>query len=542
MAVLEVKNLSFSYPQVKCEALRQVSFRLEHGEFALLCGSTGSGKTTLMRMLKNELRPAGQFSGEILFEGRPLSSLSPAESASRIGYVCQRPEQQIVTDKVWHELAFGPESLGMEPDIIRRRVAETACWFGIEDWFDKNVSELSGGQKQLLNLASVMVMQPDVLLLDEPTSQLDPIAASDFIAAVSRLNRELSITVLMTEHRLEDVIPVSDKLLALRDGKVLVFDDTRRAAGLLRRDPLLLESMPAGVRLHTLLDEPGDCPLSVKEARNYLESHFDNSVRSLPLTEPAISDEVALEMKDVFFRYTKNGPDVLRGMTLTVHTGEIFCILGGNGSGKSTLLSLAAGLRRPVLGSIRVFGQKIERYTHGSLYRNCLTLLPQDVQTVFLRNTLREELDGIDVSSFPFDLTPLYEHHPYDLSGGQQQLAALAKALGTHPRLLLMDEPTKGLDAHTRSEFVSVIKRLRSEGVTVICVTHDVDFACMAADECALCFRGEIVSRDCARRFIAGNSYYTTAANRITRGRYDLVADVEDAARVIRANRRLEND
>ena len=543
MALLEVRDLTFAYSGTSSPAVKNIRFALERGEFAVLCGATGSGKSTLMRLIKKELQPLGRKSGDVFFDGHSPEDLSPRESASRVGYVCQRPEQQLVTDKVWHELAFGLENLGLDQNEMRRRVAETACWFGIEDWFEKDTAELSGGQKQLLNLASVMVMRPDILLLDEPTSQLDPIAASDFISAVQRLNRELSITVLMTEHRLEEVFPAADRVLAMENGCLTVNSPTRTAIESMRSIPELCESLPTGVRLHGLLREEGPAPISIKEARLYVEKHFDNAVRSLPLPpESPQKGEPALELSDVVFRYGKNLPDVLRGLSLKVYTGEIFCILGGNGSGKSTLLSLAAGLNRPLRGGVKIFGQKIERYTHGSLYDRCVTLLPQDVQTVFLRNTLREELDGIDLGELPFDLSPLMDQHPYDLSGGQQQLAALAKALATKPRLLLMDEPTKGLDAHTRSGFADVIRRLRAGGVTVVCVTHDVEFASQIADRCALCFRGEIVSSDVTRRFLSGNSYYTTAANRIMRGRYENVSAAEDAALLLLKNRRRSDD
>lgn len=540
MEILKVENLSFSYPSVSVKSLDGLSFSVERGDFVAVCGATGSGKSTLLRMLKREITPLGERTGEIYYNSAPLSALSERESGTRIGYVMQRPEQQIVTDKVWHELAFGLENMGVPTDTIRRRVSEMACYFGIEDWFEKGVDELSGGQKQLLNLASVMVMQPDILLLDEPTSQLDPIAASDFIATVAKLNRELSLTVIIVEHRLEDVIPVSNRLLALDSGKLFAFGETRECVRRLRENEAMLEGMPAAVRLFSRFDVKSPCPLDVREGRAFVENSFTNSVRSLGEKEYTHSPTVALEFGEVCFRYERALPDVLRSTTFRVYENEVFCILGGNGSGKSTALSAAAALIKPYSGNIKVFGKKLREYINQSLYINCLSLLPQDVQTVFLHNTVRLELEDAkaDLSTLPFDLSDLLDRHPYDLSGGQQQLVALAKVLASKPRLLLLDEPTKGLDAHTRNAFIGVIKRLRDAGTTVVCVTHDVEFAALCADRCAMFFRGEITSCDVPRRFFAFNCFYTTAANRMTRGYYDLVSTLDDAVAVIEANER----
>lgn len=540
MEILKIENLSFTYPLCAAKALDGVSFSVDRGDFVAVCGATGSGKSTLLRMLKRELTPMGEVSGTVSFRGVPLSELSERDSAVKIGFVMQRPEQQIVTDKVWHELAFGLENMGVETDTIRRRVSEMACYFGIEDWFEKDVSELSGGQKQLLNLASVMVMQPEILLLDEPTSQLDPIAAGDFIATVAKLNRELSLTVIMIEHRLEDVIPVAGKLLALAEGRVFAFGETRQTVALLRREPDLLDDMPAAVRLYSRFDTELPCPLDVREGRNFIETAFENRIRKVQSEEYKHSDKKALEFSEVWFRYEKELPDVLRGLSFSVWEHEIFCILGGNGSGKSTALAVASGLEKAYAGKIQIFGQKIKDYKNQSLYRSCLALLPQDVQTVFLRNTVKEELEdaGAVAAELPYDLSTLSEKHPYDLSGGQQQLVALAKVLAAKPRLLLLDEPTKGLDAHTRNGFIDVLKKLKASGVTIVCVTHDVEFAALCADRCAMFFRGEITSCGVPRQFFAGNSFYTTAANRMTRGYYDAVSTVEDAEALCRANER----
>ncbi len=536
MELLAIKDLSFRYAGSDSAAISGVSFSVERGDFLAVCGATGSGKSTLLRLIKRELAPRGKAEGEILFCGKPLCELDDRKAAQKIGYVAQRPEEQIVTDRVWHELAFGLENLGLPTGVIRRRVAETACFFGIEEWFDKSTDELSGGQKQLLSLASVMVMQPELLLLDEPTARLDPIAAGDFINAVARLNRELSLTVIMISHCLEDVLPVANRVLALEGGRVAEYGETRKAVGKIKNIPSLAGALPAAARLYSRLGADCECPLTVREGRDLIEHNFGSSVRALPPEEYVHSKNVALEFSGVYFRYSREQEDVLRGLELKVYENEIFCLLGGNGSGKSTALAAAAGLIKPYAGNIRVFGKKVtdREFARAGL----LTLLPQDVQTVFLKSTVRAELADANVTegALTQELDCLMDRHPYDLSGGQQQLLALAKALAARPRLLLLDEPTRGLDAGAKAEFVSVLRKLRDGGMTVVLVTHDAELAAEISDRCALFFRGEIIADDVPRRFFSGNSFYTTAANRICRGYYDLVATVDDAARICLAN------
>ncbi len=538
MALLTVKNLSFTYAAEHEKALHTISFDVENGEFIVLCGATGSGKSTLLRLLKRELAPMGEKTGELFFDGKPLDSLSAKDSASLIGYVMQQPEEQIATDKVWHELAFGLENQNLPQGVIRRHVAEMASYFGIEDWFLSDVSALSGGQKQLLNLASVMVMQPKLLLLDEPTAQLDPITASDFIATLKKLNRELGLTIILIEHRLEEVVPLCDRLMVMENGTLLAMDAPRKAVAMLREHPALLEGMPVSVRLFHALGGEGDVPLDIREGRSFVEKHYKNEIRALPEKDYEHSEKKALSFRHVYFRYEKNGEDILTDLDFDVYENEIFCILGGNGSGKTTTLSAASGLYTPYSGDIRVFGKKIKDYKNGTLYKECLALLPQDVQTVFLRNTVKEELDdaNADISALPYDLSHLLHRHPYDISGGERQLVALAKVLAGKPKLLLLDEPTKGLDVSAKARVMDILKDLKASGVTIVAVTHDVEFAASLADRTALFFRGSIICAETPRRFFAENNFYTTAASRMTRGYYEGAVKQEDVLLLCRQN------
>lgn len=542
MEILAVSGLTFTYPQCTEPAVSDISFSLERGEFAVLCGATGSGKSTLLRMLKRKLTPLGKKKGSVRFCNTDLSELPDRRSASAIGFVMQKPEQQVVTDKVWHELAFGLENLGTPPDEISRRIAEMASYFGIGDWYDKDVAELSGGQKQLLNLASILVMQPELLILDEPTAQLDPIAAADFIATLRRLCSDFSITIIIAEHRLEDVVPLCDRLLVMDKGQLIANGKPSEVISELKERPDIICGMPAAARLYAELSGSESCPLTVREGRDFIENNFSNTARGLPQALHEHSKSAAMEFSDVFFRYSREGKDILDGLSFTVYEKEIFCILGGNGSGKTTALSAAAGLLKPYSGKIKVFGKRLKDYKNRSLYRECLAMLPQDVQTVFLKSTVRQELDecSADISALPYDISHLMDKHPYDLSGGEQQLTALAKVLASKPQLLLLDEPTKGLDAAAKLNITGILRKLKEKGVTVVIVTHDVEFAAVCADRCAMFFGGRIVSTGTPNKFFSRNSFYTTAVSRMTRGYYDNAVTIDDAVKLCTLNGRKE--
>ncbi len=535
MELFKIENLTFKYPLCTSPAVNDVSLSIDKGEFAVVCGATGSGKSTLLRLLKKEIAPIGDSSGSILYNGIPLPELDDTSSACDIGFVMQDPQQQIVTDKVWHELAFGLENIGLSQNEIAIRVAETASYFGIENWYDKNTDELSGGQKQLLNLASVMTMNPTVLILDEPTSQLDPIAASDFINTVKKLNLDFSLTVIIVEHRLEEIIPVCDRMIVLQDGRITHNGSPAEITRKLLPQDRIIPAMPSSVRLYHLLSASGKCPLTVREGRQFITENYGNSINSLKEIPYRPDKSAALEFNDVYFRYERESPDSLKEVNLTVYRNEIFCILGGNGSGKTTTLCAAAGILKPYCGYIKVFGKKLKEYKNQSLYKECLAMLPQDVTTVFMKNTVREEL-GDNMPDLPFDISHLYGKHPYDLSGGEQQLTALAKVLSAKPKLLLADEPTKGLDADKKAMIINIFRRLKQNGVTVVIVTHDVEFAASCADRCALFFRGQAVSVDTPEIFFSENRFYTTAASRMSRGYYKNAVTVEQVAEICRLN------
>ena len=551
MAHFDIQNLTFSYAAAKGrKSLEDVTLSVERGEFLVLCGRSGSGKSTLLRHLKTVLTPNGKRSGEIYFNGTPLKDVSDRDQASKIGFVMQNPDDQIVTDKVWHELAFGLESLGCEQTAMRSRVAEMACYFGIQDWFHRNVAELSGGQKQLLNLASIMAMQPEVLILDEPTSQLDPIAASDFLNTVRKINTELGTTVIITEHRLEDIFPYADRAVVMDGGRIIADGAPADVGRLLfeQKNPMF-SAMPTPVRVYYGAGCEDAAPLTVRQGRSWLSREFPEGAacRSLPESAPIDESESALSLKELWFRYEKDSPDILRGVSAEIPVGKIYAILGGNGAGKSTTLKAICGICRPYRGKVKLFGKPMEQYKAKDLFRGCLAMLPQDPKSLFVKKTVREDLgemtkdsEKVEKTAELCQITELLDSHPYDLSGGEQQRCALAKVLLTEPKILLLDEPTKGIDSFFKETFAQILRDLKAQGITVVMVSHDVEFCARYADLVSMFFDGQVLTTDTPRNFFGSNSFYTTAAHRMSRHVFDRAVTAEDVIELYRKNKGTE--
>ena len=567
MNLVEIKDFGFSYPESSRKVLEHVNLNIKEGTLNVIMGRSGCGKSTLLRQLKSVLAPAGEKEGEILYRNIPLRDTDHRTQSQEIGFVMQNPDNQIVTDKVWHELAFGLESLGYDNATIRLRVAEMASYFGIQKWFYKNVSELSGGQKQLLNLASVMAMHPSLLILDEPTSQLDPIAASDFLETVKKINRDIGTTVLLTEHRLQDIIPYADQVFVM-DAGTLFLEGTPREIGtkLKEQHHGMFLSMPVPMQIYAGTDSALTCPLTVSEGRQWIREYieekgikkeqiqqanqrlerqgeknenetagfFGHLKRQKENTPPAI------QMKDVWFRYEKDSPDVIQDLSLEVKKGEFYALVGGNGTGKSTTLSLLGRVHQPYSGRIYLDGMDLRSLSDRKVYCGYLGVMPQNPQSILLKKTVLEDLYSViggkkekPSNEYPISmkkekaiegivslthLEGLLERHPYDLSGGEQQRLALAKVLLLRPKILLMDEPTKGMDAEYKEELGSILKKLQSHGMTIFMISHDVEFVAEYADTTGLFFEGNIVTSKKTRDFFAGNNFYTTAANRMARG------------------------
>ena len=542
-AVLSCEHVSFCYPRQTDNAIEDISFSIGEAEFVVLCGQSGCGKTTLLRHFKKNQIPFGTGSGKLYYRGSDLETMDDRESASRIGFVGQNPDTQLVTDKVWHELAFGLENLGVPGEQIRRRTAEIAQYFGMESWFRRPVSELSGGQKQLLNLASVVIMQPDVLLLDEPTAQLDPIGTGRFLDTLRRLNRDLGTAVLLSEQRLEEVVPMADRVLIMHQGHLVADAVPGQCAAKLEayeRDHNealpIASAMPVAVRVWKACHyrDEANSPVSIRQGKSWLADHVRKTGQPGEPIKSAVSDrhpchtakravsEPALFVDRLCFGYQKD-QRVLEDFTMRVPKGMLYAVVGGNGSGKSTALKAIMGICKPRRGKVKAAGK--------------IRFLAQNPKSLFTELTAAEELMAMllpenggaglkeadrtqrvgEMLSY-LELTAQREQNPMDLSGGQQQRLALGKLLLTEPDILLLDEPTKGLDGAFKEKLAEFLKDLCSKGKTVVLVSHDMEFCARYADQCGLLFDGQLISEGETRAFFRENVFYTTAAQRMSRG------------------------
>ena len=465
MPAIEVRSLSFAYPGADAAVLEGLDWSVPQGAFALLVGSTGSGKSTLLSLLKPEIAPAGERTGDARVLGENVADMDVRASAERVGYVFQDPENQIVCETVWHEMAFGLENLGVSRGEMRRRVAETSYFFGLEDWLHRDTDTLSGGRKQLLTLAAVLALRPRVLLLDEPTSQLDPVAEKNFLHALFRVNRELGCTVVVATHQPRSMLNYATCAYRIEGGRV--------------RDVVDLASL--GSR-EGLLD--------------------------LDSCRPAqgAATGAAAAIREGWFRYDRTGGWVLRGLDVTFSSGAVHAVVGGNGCGKSTMLSVLA---------------KTAKLQRGRMVRGAASaaLLPQNPKALLVAETVRDELMewasscGYDEAAAQeqtarLGLAGLEMRHPYDLSGGQRQLLALAKLLLIGPELLLLDESTKGLDLASRCIIARALREHAQAGGTVVIATHDLDFAEQVSDDVAMMFDGEIACMESPADFFADNVFY----------------------------------
>lgn len=554
MEILRGEDLSFRYADEEREAISKLNFKINKGEFVIVMGESGCGKSTLLKMIKNELLPSGKSSGNLLYKGKKIDEIDDKTKVSEIGFVMQNVEAQIVTDRVYHELAFVLESLSYKTEEIRLKVAEMASYFGIERLFRKKTDELSGGEKQLVNLASAMVTGPELLLLDEPTSKLDPIAASEFISTLHKINVELGTTIILVEHRLEEVFSIADKVMFLEEGKLVSFDKPRETGKILMNHKMIA-AVPKAIALYKEVPvTTAMCPINVKEGKAYIKDNFKISKSTFEYEkndkELKTEDNIILELKDVWFRYKKDETDVLRGVKLSVNKGEVFSLLGGNGAGKSTLFSIICGLKKPYRGKVLIDGINIRKYKDYEFYGKKICMLPQEPINVFFKTDLYEDYIDILDKNLAQDekkekiekvtdilgINHLMKKHPYDLSGGELQKCAIGKILLLEPEIILLDEPTKGIDGCGKAELENIISDLKEKGKTIITVTHDVEFAADISDRCGMLFDGEILATASPHKFFSKNNFYTTAVNRMSKNIYENVIKLEELVWMIKEN------
>ncbi|MDY0235337.1 MAG: ATP-binding cassette domain-containing protein [Gudongella sp.] len=546
METFKINGLSFSYPEETTRQLKNINLSIKQGEFITICGESSSGKSTLLRHLKPALTPYGIKKGEILFRGQPIEEIDLRTQTSKIGYILQNPENGIVTDRVYHELAFGLESLGYDNNTIRLRVAEMATFFGISDWFMKKVTELSGGQKQLLNLASIMAMQPDVLVLDEPTAQLDPLAATEFLDTIKKINLDIGTTIVISEHRLGELFPMSDRILVMDGGEVIIDGPPKEASRIiLESGHIMAKALPSYMNIFAAVEgesaKTKSYPLSIKSSREWLSEKMGNKLveypRIISKEQPAKETEIAMELTDIWFKYDRNEKDVIKDLSIQIKKGEFHSIVGGNGTGKTTMLSLLGGLNKPYRGKMKLDSH--------------IAFLPQNPQALFVEMSVErdiyEMLKSIEKDEQKseekakkviemFYLEEILKRHPYDLSGGEQQKVAMAKVLLLEPKILLLDEPTKALDSHFKIKLGKILKDLVKKGTTIVMVSHDIEFCAEYSDRVSLIFNGSIIATQSPREFFSGNSFYTTGANRMSRHVFENAVTTEDVIALCKMN------
>ncbi|WP_102347527.1 ABC transporter ATP-binding protein [Bacillus sp. Marseille-P3661] len=550
MALLEVKNLSFTYAGDNQKTLTNVSLDIREGEIIVLCGPTGSGKTTLLKHMKKEISPIGTTNGTILYNGIELDGLSSWTTAKEIGIVFQDPENQIVTSTVWHELAFSLENYGYSSHEMRKKVAEMATFFGLEDWLNRSVHELSGGQKQLVNLASILLLQPRLLLLDEPTAQLDPIATREFLQMIQRVNQEFSTTMVIIEHRLEDVFPIADRVILLERGEIILDDAPQSVIAKITENQEYFHYLPEVTKLYLSMNVSAfdSVPITVKEGKQWLNSISSQDepiLKNMQIQEEIdINSENILECKDVFFQYNSGEKLILEGVNYSIKKGQFAAIIGGNGAGKSTLLKLLAGLTAPKRGKVLLNGKPIMKIRAEDRYKK-IGYLSQNPLALFTQDTVAEELklvveqmqnkstqQSLEDSIHFFGLEKALQHHPYDLSGGEKQKLALACILLKEPSILLIDEPTKGLDPTFKREIGELLKKLQKNGLTILMVTHDIEFTSRYTDYCSLLFAGNIVAEGTPQQMFSNNYFYTTSINRLVRQYAPKALNYEDVVKL----------
>lgn len=500
MAFIEAKDYRFFYPDEVAPAVFVEQMEIKQGTITLLVGPSGCGKTTLLRKLAGETGIRGREEGSLI------------NQAKGCAYVWQNPDNQIVTDRVSYEIVFGLENIGMEQQQMKRRLAEVISSFGLENLVMRDTMTLSGGEKQLLNIASGLAMNPELMILDEPTSQLDPVAARRIYDLIRQINEEFGVTIVIAEQRLEDLVAFVDEVLCMADGKIEKMGEPRTIQSQLK-GTIFEEFLPSYLKLE-------DGLLTKKEARIWFEQNYESAVFPDGKEEKIERKQTSSQdfsLKNISFRYEKKSPDVLKETKGRFAANTISCLVGGNGSGKTTLLRLMARQFRPY---------------HGKMSSVNFSYLPQNPMYLLLEETVQKEWDKMSQCSkdlfLRFGLEGLKKRNPQDLSGGEKQRLALCVALGKEADYYFLDEPTKGMDAKSKKIFGEVLKEWTKKEKSIVMVSHDMEFTAKYADEISLLYQGEIIVQCPVREFMEENQFYTTGMNRVTRRVNPHIITIED--------------
>ena len=553
MATIKCETFSFTYNCEKVKSLDAIDLEVNPGEILLIQGPTGSGKSTLLKSLKKELLPFGRKEGCITLDNCRVEDISLTQSAQMVGFVFQNPLNQVVCDTVEAELAFGMENLGKSKTEIRERIAELSLYFGMSDWLRKDIQCLSMGELQLVNLASIIAMTPDILLLDEPFAQLDPIAKERFLQMLLKLNEDFNLTIVIVEHDIDLLYHHCDQVIVLNNGRIMERGNPRQLAERYKESKVN-RYLPIATQVFHVLGGEGPIPINVKEGIRFL-----NKVEGLEETiDSERKKEVrpeSLKIKNLTFRYDRESSYILEEINLTLKEGDVLCLFGANGSGKTTLLKVIIGILKNKQGKIWWNNIRITPKSLDKLLGRTIGYLPQTPNSLLFSGTVRHNLiemmtyhnldmikqrDNIEGILIDLDLKHI-EHRKVDaLSYGEQQLVALAKVFILHPKLVLLDEPTKGLDREKKETVNVFLKRKASEGVTIIMTCHDPDFAAEVGSLCTLLSQQRLTALQTPESFFSTHAFFTTTVKKIVHQRLSNVVTLDELKR--RHNRKGEED
>jgi len=567
LSLFKIQNLTYYYPESDSPALRNINLSVEDGELLLVVGGSGSGKSTLARVLAGLIPDyyGGKIGGKVFFQGKELAEFGRRALSTHVGIVFQDPEKQLVMTSVEAEIAFGLENLGLPQEEMFRRVAEVMSFLNLSPVKNEFTANLSGGQKQKVALASVLAMQPRVLILDEPTSQLDPVAADEFFYLIERLNKEMGYTVVLIEQRLERCFHLADRIVVMEKGEILCEGPVGEVA--LWEAENSLPFIPPVARFFASLRVPS-VPVTVKEGRQELKKLLPASLKNSHAAEVSAAsggnccpgarcskkekcEGTLVEVKDVWFTYP-NGTEALKGVGLEVKQGEFVVIMGENAAGKTTLLKHLVGLLKPARGSVVVMGKDTRKVSLTELAGE-VGYLSQNPDDYLFQDTVEEELlftlhnlgledDGVvDEVLDKLGIACYRNLNPRDLSSGERQRVALASVLVARPKLLVLDEPTRGIDYRLKKELGGFLQELAEEGVAVVVVTHDVEFAAEYSQRVLMMFDGRIVCDGPKAKVLGESLFYAPQMTRLFKDYVDRVLTVEEGITKICLHGELQN-
>lgn len=549
MAVLALENLTYSYPDESRPTLDQINLSIQEGEFVLIVGGSGSGKSSLVRAMTGLIPDfyGGSIEGRIILDSEDLNRMDKARVARKIGMVFQDPESQLVMTNVEQELAFGMENMGLSAELMKRRIMEVSSALSLQPFLHNDISSLSGGLKQKVILASILAMQPEILILDEPTSQLDPVAGEEILAIIRRLNEENGLTVILIEQRLERCFHLADRILFMEQGRIVHDSVNRQEAArwaAVHNNPFI----PPVARLFAKAGS-AEIPMTVKEGRKLLKTSSLSQEEGFKKetsegdTPPAKPSEILLDVEKLWFSYN-DGTEVLKNINLTIHPADFLVIMGENAAGKTTLLKNLRGLLHPSRGKIKLADQDMSSFPVEAL-AGTIGYLAQNPNDYLFQPTVREEIiftrhnlglkncNRADELLEKLALTSHAEANPRDLSTGERQRAALAAILAAEPKLILLDEPTRGLDYEMKACLGKLLQRLQQEGQAIIVVTHDMEFAAEYAPEIVLMSQGQIISRGSKSKMLSRSTFYSSQVSKLFNNIDDRIVTFQEGKKAL---------